>query len=168
MKQVHLRTLRIVGSALLVSSLAGLYFAHPARAEHQPPAAPKPAQVASPLSGLRFESNRGQLEDRVRFLARGKGFALYLGREGATFALTRDKLDQQQTKPGSAKAAPLREQAILTMRVVGGRSVEPIGEAELSGKSNYFVGSDPSKWKTGVENYASVRYENVLPGVSVI
>jgi len=176
MRQIHIRTLRLAGSGLLATSVAGLCLEQRARAEHQPSstavshsntAKSQAALAFAARSSLRFESNRGQLEDDVRFLARGKGFGLYLGRDGATLALTRDQSKQQHAKPGSVPAANL-EQAILSMRVVGGRSVEPIGERELSGKSNYFVGGDRSKWKTGVENYASVRYENVLPGVSVV
>jgi len=39
---------------------------------------------------------------------------------------------------------------------------------ELPGKSNYFVGNDPSQWRTGLPTYAKVRYENIYPGIDLV
>jgi hypothetical protein len=38
----------------------------------------------------------------------------------------------------------------------------------LPGKSNYFIGNDPKKWRTHVPTYGRVRYENVYPGVDLV
>src|SRR4051794_12269812 len=134
MKQNPIRARRVVGSALLVTSVAGLCFAQGARAEQlavpsAPTASgalPEKTVALAARSSLRFESNRGQLEERVRFLARGKGFGLYLGREGATLALIRNKPSERHPAAGAIPSE--LEQAIVSMRVVGARSVEPIGE----------------------------------------
>jgi hypothetical protein len=42
------------------------------------------------------------------------------------------------------------------------------GLEELPGKSNYFIGNDPKKWRTNVPNYAKVKYANVYPGVDLV
>ena len=42
------------------------------------------------------------------------------------------------------------------------------GLEELPGKSNYFIGNDPKKWRTNVANYAKVKYANVYPGVDLV
>ena len=42
------------------------------------------------------------------------------------------------------------------------------GLDELPGKSNYFIGNDPAKWRTNVPTYAKVRYENVYPGIDLV
>jgi hypothetical protein len=42
------------------------------------------------------------------------------------------------------------------------------GAHELSGKSNYFIGNDRQKWRTGVRQYAKVKYTGVYPGVDLI
>jgi hypothetical protein len=42
------------------------------------------------------------------------------------------------------------------------------GLEELPGKSNYFIGKDPKKWRTNVPNYAKVKYANVYPGVDLV
>src|SRR5260370_1159377 len=55
------------------------------------------------------------------------------------------------------------------MRLVGANATAPVtGLEELPGKSNYFIGNDPSKWRTNVPNYAKVKYANVYPGVDLV
>src|ERR1041384_6212225 len=39
---------------------------------------------------------------------------------------------------------------------------------ELSGKVNYFIGSDPAKWLSDVPIFARVRYEDVYRGVDLV
>src|SRR2546426_6077837 len=43
-----------------------------------------------------------------------------------------------------------------------------VGQEELPGKANYFIGNDPSKWRTDVPTYAKVQYTNVYPGIDLI
>jgi hypothetical protein len=102
---------------------------------------------------LRFEPNRGQFDAPIRYLARGPGYRLDMTPAGADLTLTRS----------------LDDRAVVSMRVVGGRrDVEPVGSEVQPGTTNYFVGNDPSRWKTGVEGYSRVRYGHVLPGVDVV
>ena len=59
--------------------------------------------------------------------------------------------------------------AILHMKLVGANPSAPItGLDELPGKSNYFIGNEPSKWRTNVPNYAKVKYKDVYPGVDLV
>lgn len=43
-----------------------------------------------------------------------------------------------------------------------------VGLEELPGKSNYFIGNDLQKWRTGIPSFARVRYEHVYPGIDLI
>jgi len=43
-----------------------------------------------------------------------------------------------------------------------------MGAEELPGKTNYFIGNDPKKWRTNVPTYAQVRYHDVYPGVDLV
>ena len=64
---------------------------------------------------------------------------------------------------------PRTTDALLRMKLVGANShASVIGLEELPGKSNYFIGSDPKKWRTNVPNYAKVKYANVYPGVDLV
>ncbi|MBA3767683.1 MAG: hypothetical protein H0W99_11990, partial [Acidobacteria bacterium] len=54
---------------------------------------------------------------------------------------------------------------VLVMKLVNANAAAQVaGHDELPGKSNYFIGNDPSKWRTDVPNYAKVEYQEVYPG----
>jgi hypothetical protein len=42
------------------------------------------------------------------------------------------------------------------------------GADALPGKSNYFIGSDPSQWRTNVPTYGAVKYAAVYPGIDLV
>jgi hypothetical protein len=55
------------------------------------------------------------------------------------------------------------------MRLVGGNPATKVfGVDELPGKSNYFIGNDPKKWRVNVANYARVKYEQVYRGIDLV
>jgi len=72
--------------------------------------------------------------------------------------------------PATAKSEKNTESAALVrLKLVGGnRGANPGGEDELPGKSNYFIGNDPKKWRTNVAQYARVKYEGVYPGIDLV
>ena len=58
---------------------------------------------------------------------------------------------------------------VLRMRLVGGNpKVRVAGLDELPGRSNYFLGNDPVKWRTNVPSYRKVRYKDVYPGIDLV
>ncbi len=105
---------------------------------------------------LRFEPNEGQSDPRVAFLARTPAYDIFLTKDGATLGF------RAESKEDCASSSSIR------MRVVGGRAVEPLASEGLPGTSNYLMGSDPAKWRTGIGGYARVRYPDVLPGIDVV
>jgi hypothetical protein len=59
--------------------------------------------------------------------------------------------------------------AVLRMKLVGANPHAKVsGLEELLGKSNYFIGNDPKKWRTNVPNYAKVKYASVYPAVDLV
>jgi hypothetical protein len=64
---------------------------------------------------------------------------------------------------------PRTTDAVLHMKLVGANERANVtGIDEVPGKSNYFIGNDPKKWRTNVPNYARVKYANVYPGVDLV
>src|SRR5262249_42691498 len=58
---------------------------------------------------------------------------------------------------------------LLRMRLIGADAKAKVtGLEELPGKSNYFIGNDPKKWRRNVPNYAKVKYANVYPGIDLL
>jgi len=57
----------------------------------------------------------------------------------------------------------------LQMKLAGANPNANVSGADLlPGKSNYFLGNDPAKWRRGVPQFAGVRYENVYPGINLV
>lgn len=133
---------------------------------------------------LAFESNQGQADSQVKFLSRGAGYTLFLSPTHAVLALgegsDQPTANASKTPPSQGAKAqalnaakdqilPATKSAVLRMKLVSANAkAEVIGQNELLGKSNYFIGNEPKKWHTNVRQFASVRYKNVYPGVDLV
>jgi hypothetical protein len=107
---------------------------------------------AGPLARVpvHFEPNRGQDESDARFVARRDGWQTSILRDGARFRFT------QSPRSG------------VTQRIRGADPDALVqGVEALPGRSNYFLGADPSKWLTRVPHFGGVRIRRVLPGVDL-
>ncbi len=114
---------------------------------------------------LSFEVNEGQTDRQVRFLSRGSGYSLYLTSNEAVLALRKQS---RETQAADSRTQP-DTGAVLRMKLVGANSNPEVAAVEeLPSKSNYFIGNDPTKWRTDVPSYAKVRYEAVYPGVDLV
>ena len=59
--------------------------------------------------------------------------------------------------------------ASLRMKLVGANRAATVAHAdELAGKVNYFIGNDPTRWRTNIPTFGRVRYQDVYPGVDVV
>ena len=103
---------------------------------------------------INFEPNAGQSDEKVKFLARGQGYSLFLTETEAVLALRKDKRN---------------EHVVVRMQVEGANAEPKIsGLNETPSKTNYFIGSDSRKWQTAVSNYSRVKYESVYEGVDLV
>jgi len=141
---------------------------------------------------LRFEANQGQTVPQVKFLSRGRGYSLLLTSTEAVLRLTSasresrvesrkfnaeerirqltEKIENRQLAMGSPAPRPQPlTPAVLHLKLVGANAAAKItGVEELATKSNYFIGSDPKKWRAGVSSYSKVQYQEVYPGVDLV
>jgi hypothetical protein len=118
---------------------------------------------------LGFEANRGQTDAQVKFLSKGSGYSLFLTSTQAVFRLQKPANQNRDRIRSEQAAAPERSGAVIRMRLVGSNSLAKVeGVEQLPGKSNYFIGNDPTQWRTNVPTYAKVRFENVYPGVDLV
>jgi hypothetical protein len=126
---------------------------------------------------LAFEKNQGQTDAQVKYMARGSGYTLFLTSRDAVFSLTsrsaaggaaeRDA-SRLRLKSSARRNAEKIQTAVVRMQLVGGNSQAKVSAGgELPGKSNYFIGNDRNKWRTGVMQYARVSYRDVYPGVNL-
>src|SRR5437870_3232276 len=125
-----------------------------------PPQAKQPATASYGKLRLHFEANRGQTDERVKFLARGSGYGLFLTSTESVLVLRKP----EAARPGEASRPP----GVVRLKLLGANPRPAVeGREELPGKSHYFIGNDPKKWRTDVPHYARVNYRDVYPGVSL-
>jgi len=114
----------------------------------------KPAQVRATYGRLplSFEINQGQTDAEVTFLARGPGYTLFLTATEAVLVVR-----------GSGGAGVVRAKLVGANARARVSGLEP-----LPGRSNYFIGSDPTKWRTDVPHYRKVRFAEVYRGIDLV
>jgi len=107
---------------------------------------------------LAFEANGNPSDSSAKFVARGAGYHIALTPEAAVLSL------RTADAAGPRKGTP-----VLRMSFVGAnRQASISAEEAFEGKSNYYIGSDPAKWRTGVSRFGRVRYRAIYPGVDLV
>lgn len=64
--------------------------------------------------------------------------------------------------------ADKKRRGVLRMSFSGARRPLLAGLAPSPGRVNYLIGSDPTKWRTGVPTFDAVGYENLYAGIDMI
>jgi hypothetical protein len=151
-----------------------------------PPAIEQGKRAASHISHniaslpLSFEPNAGQTDPSVRFLARVSYGTLYFTQSEIVLAMplpntgeepvdTKYKYaDIRVLEPEADSAIHAPQSSILRIRFLDASPTPKIESlAPLSGKVNYFLGNDPSRWHTNLPTYESISYRGLYPGVGL-
>ena len=106
---------------------------------------------------MSFETNRGQTDRRVDFVARGQGYTLFLTPRGSVLSLV-----------SQGRRGKMIRGSVLDMTLGGASHPHGTGVGRLPGSSNYLIGKNPRRWHTGVPSYRDVVYRGVYPGVSLV
>jgi hypothetical protein len=141
------------------------------------------AKVVSNLGRLplRFIENKGQKDQRVKYYAEANGSAIFFTDEGPVIALSRTSKKASQPlpkfdkytlgKPGSEtgeKVGISSQPVVIRLTPVGMVTGAKLDALETQrGKSNYFVGKDPMRWRTNISTYGAVLYRNAYPGIDL-
>ena len=122
---------------------------------------------------LSFVENKGQMDKRARFVIRGPRASAFFRNDGVTFDLweaskikSLDKRDMKAEKPSKSE---VRKHAVLKLTFKGANpKCQVKGMDTLSGKVNYMIGKDKSKWHTDVPTYKGVTYRNIWHGIDIM
>ena len=96
---------------------------------------------------LSFEINKGQAEAHVKYIVHGDGYSADLMSDGIVFA---SKIPIRMEFAGANRHARM----------------EPFDA--FHGVSNYYLGSDPAKWRENIPSFGRVRVRNVYPGIDLL
>ncbi len=136
---------------------------------------------------LAFEENVGQTDSRVDFITRAGGYTAFLTPTGAVFSIQNsesriqnsESADRRAGRVNALDAASLQgvntprspestTGVALHMEIVGAKPQAAVGREQLPGKANYFIGNDPSQWRSNVSTYGRVEYDDVYPGIDLV
>ena len=118
---------------------------------------------------MRFEKNEGQAGTHSDYLCRAQSHTMLLSSTGMLLSLPGPAPESSAQKSRDHKASTTIQSAgLLEMRLVGSNAQSEVnGHDELVTRSNFFIGNDPSKWRTNIPNYGRVRYRSVYDGVDL-
>lgn len=104
---------------------------------------------------LNFEENTGQTDERVRYISRGAGYTLFLTPTETVLSLT--GMDRERKTATTS----------LRMSFAGSREASVQGKELQTGRSQYFIGSDATQWRS-VRHFGRVTYETLYPGIDAV
>ncbi len=123
---------------------------------------------------LSFEPNReGRFAGHLSLPRRRLYPFPHLPRGGVLTTLPRPSTTSPtHTQTGASQRARrtrLTPPDTMRMRLVGANpEAAPIAADLLPGHTNYLTGSDPTRWRTHIPNYAKVAYPEVYPGIDLV
>ncbi len=119
---------------------------------------------------LRFEENNGTSDARVKYLARGPGYTLFITSNETVLSVRKTEAQDSTVSDGKNRsiASPKTHADFVRVRVEGSnRAATFRGETRLATSTSYFIGNDPTKWHTAA-TYEQVRCESVYPGIDLL
>ena len=135
-------------------------------------AAKKPnAAAGSPLRlPLDFEANQGQAPPQYAYVAHGPSYALALSSTQIALSLHHPARNGDALQLGAAgKLPPPIESTQLGLQLLGANHDALVtGLDQQAGRSNYFLGNDPSKWHTGIPHFSQVKIAGAYPGIDLV
>jgi hypothetical protein len=130
------------------------------------------------LQAVGFEENLGQSDPSVQYLVKSGGATAFLSGNSTVFALPVPLTERQALRPQKnlqdRTGFPVeeileRQYQPVRMNFVGANpAITLTGEAPMQGVYNYFIGSDSSKWTTGVRRFARLRGAEIYPGIDIV
>jgi hypothetical protein len=131
-------------------------------------------RVAYSKLPLTFERNQGQTDARVKFLARGSGYTLFLTPQEALLTFTQPEPPFTRSallaKSGSSRGKVVRATlTVVHLRLTDANAAPAVtGLDRLSGNANYFIGDAPARWRTNIPTYAKVLYTDVYRDIDLV
>ena len=122
--------------------------------------------------GSPFVPNLGQWDHPAQFVHRSGPMTVFLQERGWTLDLAERRARPERPHDRAAHKADDEPQTTrgvgLAMTFEGAAGApELVGEQQLPGHHNYFLGNDERRWRTDVPLYGSVLYRDLYPGIDV-
>ena len=125
--------------------------------------------VRAQLAAVRvpFLANEGQVDARVAYYASTFAGTVYVTREGKVVYSLPATAEDTRGRSGSGGRVARKGAGAgwsLTETPVAGRA-RVTAQERAAAEVNYFIGNDPSRWRSGIVSYETVGLGEVWPGV---
>jgi hypothetical protein len=104
---------------------------------------------------LYFIENKGQLDKNVMYYEKSQGHQMFFTGEGIYFILEQKRKEISQQSMVKLTPLNMRQEINIT------------AEDLQEGKVSYFLGNDPTQWKTNIPIYKKVVYPEAYPNVDL-
>ncbi|MDG6224784.1 MAG: fibronectin type III domain-containing protein [Candidatus Thermoplasmatota archaeon] len=113
-----------------------------------------------------FIENRGQWDPEVMFVARTGYGQVGFTKDGIyhNVVIVERTEPERRGMTGAASA----DSCLVGIGFSGSNPATPVGVDVLPTEYNYFLGSDPSRWASGVSAYSSIVYRDLWDGIDLI
>lgn len=114
--------------------------------------------------------NRGQWHENIQYKVALNGGEMYLENQGFTYAFHNAAEVYHKSHDESNEhrdEVVLKGHAIRSVFIGASANVRMTEGARSESFRNYFLGNDPSKWKSSVYSTSKVIYENLYPSVQM-
>jgi len=125
---------------------------------------------------MQFVENKGQWDDQVKyrgdfssgsFFLQDKGFRVLIHDPNDLAAVTSLLHGHTEISTTSQKDVVLHSQAYDVDFLGASANIRHVPDKMEATYNNYFLGSDPSKWKGDCKIFEAVTYQNVYPNIDV-
>jgi hypothetical protein len=120
---------------------------------------PVALSLSNPVHGLPlvFEHYENQRSGEVQFVSRAPGYTVFIEPRQVTMAFRRPSFSNQGARPfvrmGLLQSNP---------------SSAALAEEPQLAKANYFIGNDPTRWRTNVSLFSRVRFPSVYKNIDLV
>jgi len=117
-----------------------------------------------------FIENRGQVDEAIRYYSTGNPSVAFRD-DGVMFVLREERAEPMRSRPDSVQFTSETMSVTSLAYLVhfdAANEVVPAGRELLQFGSNFFIGNDPSLWRTNVPGYREVIYRNLYEGIDLV
>src|ERR1700716_1609008 len=113
---------------------------------------------SNPVHGLPlvFERYENQRSGEVQFVSRTPGYTVFIEPRQVTMAFRRPSFANHAARP------------FVRMRMLQSNPSSALPEEPQLAKANYFVGNDPTRWRTNVSLFGRVRFPSVYKNIDLV
>jgi hypothetical protein len=115
---------------------------------------------------LSFIPNRGQVDEKAKYYAKGSGYTLWLTAEGLVFDQAILPRKERAAGTGAGGEKPRRDVSSLVF-VNANPDPAMMAVAETGHRVSYFIGNDPAKWHSDIPTSQAVLYKDLYQGIDL-